>query len=124
MYYANALTVREQIKALVADTQPPPSAVVLDAATQDALDITSVDVLKGMVIELKDRGIDVFVAEVHAPVREIIQRIGLIELIGEHHEFPTVDAAVQFIEASNGAEQANPAERPESDRKSHPADPA
>jgi SulP family sulfate permease len=123
MYYANALTVRGQIKALVADVQPPPHAIVLDAAAQDALDITSGGVLKGLVSELKDRGIDIYVAEVHAPVREFVQRAGLAGLIGEDHEFPTVEAAVRFIEASAGTEQANPAERPGSDRKSRPEDP-
>ena len=108
MYYANALTVRERFKALVADAQPPPRAVVLDAAGQDSLDITSAEVLKGLLIELKDQGIGVYVAEVHAPVREFGQRTELLELIGEDHIFPTVDAAVRFIEMSAGSEKASP----------------
>jgi len=45
MYYANALTVRERAKALVAEAQPPPRAVVLDSAGQDSQDMTSADVL-------------------------------------------------------------------------------
>lgn len=100
MYYANALTVRERIKALVAETQPPPRAVVLDSAGQDSLDITSADVLKALLVELKGKAIDVYVAEVHAPVREFSQRTGLYEMIGEDHIFPTVDTAVRFIEMS------------------------
>ncbi len=47
MYYANALTFRDRMKALVAGTQPSPHALVLDAAGQDSLDITSIDMLKG-----------------------------------------------------------------------------
>ena len=35
IYYANALTVREHIKALIASTQPPPHAIVMDAAGQE-----------------------------------------------------------------------------------------
>jgi MFS superfamily sulfate permease-like transporter len=107
MYYANALTVREGIKSLLAEAQPPPRAVVLDAAGQDSLDITGAEVLKGLVVELKDKGIDIYVAEVHAPVREFGQRTELLEVIGEDHIFPTVDAAVQFIEMS-GSDNANP----------------
>jgi high affinity sulfate transporter 1 len=107
IYYANALTVRERIKALVSDTQPPPRAVVMDLAGQDSLDITTAEALKGLVVELKGKGVDYYVAEVHAPVLEFGQRATLPELIGEDHIFPTVDAAVRFIEMSAGTEKAN-----------------
>jgi MFS superfamily sulfate permease-like transporter len=108
MYYANALTVRERMKALVAESQPPPRAVVLDSAGQDSLDITSAEVLKGLVVELKDKGMDIYVAELHGPVLEFSQRTGLFEMIGKDHIFPTVDAAVRFIEMSPRSEKANP----------------
>lgn len=107
IYYANALTVRDQIKTLVADTQPPPHALVTDTTGQDSLDITSADALKGLLVELKEKGIDYYVAGVHAPVQEFGQRIGLRELIGEDQMFPTVDAAVRFIEMSAESEKAN-----------------
>jgi sulfate permease, SulP family len=100
MYYANALTVRGRMKALVAETQPPPRAVVLDSAGQDSLDITSAEVLKGLVEELKAKSIQIYVAELHGPVREFGQRTGLLEMIGEDHIFPTVDTAVRFIDES------------------------
>jgi len=100
IYYANALTVREWIKKMVADTQPAPHAVVMDAAGQDSLDITSAEALKGLVVELKEKGIDYYIAEVHAPVRGFGQRMGLLEIIGEDHIFPTVDTAIRFIESS------------------------
>ncbi len=105
MYYANALTIRDRMKALVAETQPPPRAVVLDSAGQDSLDITSAEVLKGLLVELKGKGIEIFVAELHGPVREFGQRTGLFEMIGEDHVFPTVDAAVSFIEQSAHSEK-------------------
>jgi SulP family sulfate permease len=105
IYYANALTVRERVKTLIAETQPPPHAIVLDFAGQDYLDITSSEMLKGLVVELKDQGIDIYVAEVHAPVMEFSQRMGLLEMIGEDHIFPTVDAAVHYVEKSSGLDQ-------------------
>ncbi len=108
IYYASALTVRGQIKALVDEAGPSLRAVVLDAAGQDSLDITSAEALKGLVVELKNKGIDYYVAELHAPVREFGQRTGLLELIGEDHIFPTVDTAVQAIEGRAQTEQNNP----------------
>jgi hypothetical protein len=50
------------------------------------------------------------VAELHTPVREFGQRTGLLEMIGEDHLFPTVDAAVRAIEQSARSENANPEE--------------
>jgi SulP family sulfate permease len=108
MYYANALTVRERAKAIIAQSQPPLRAVVLDAAGQDELDITSVDVLKSLVVDLKGKGITIYAAELHVPVREFAQRMGLLEMIGEDHVFPTVDAAVRFIETSDRNDKGNP----------------
>jgi MFS superfamily sulfate permease-like transporter len=108
IYYASALTVRGRIKTLVDEAGPSLRAVVLDAAGQDSLDITSAEALKGLLAELKGKGIDYYVAELHAPVREFGQRAGLPKLIADDHIFPTLDAAVRFIESSARPEKANP----------------
>jgi len=103
LYYANALTVRDQIKQVIAATQPPPRAIVLDASVQDDLDVTSADVLQGLVKGLHGQGIAVYTAEVHAPVRDFSRKTGLLDLIGADHVFPTVDAAVQAIALADQA---------------------
>ncbi|NJD59708.1 MAG: sulfate permease [Anaerolineae bacterium] len=81
IYYANAQTVRELVRSYIAVTQPPPRAVVLDSTAEDNLDITSVEMLKSLLGELKGKGIAVYVADVHAPVAEAARRMGLNELI-------------------------------------------
>jgi sulfate permease, SulP family len=101
IYYANAMTVQKQIKAMVEETLPPPQAILLDAAGQDDLDITSAEVLKSMLAEMKAKGIDYYVAELHLTVREFGERTGLIPMIREDHIFTTVDRAVRFFEASS-----------------------
>jgi sulfate permease, SulP family len=100
IYYANALTVQKQVKRMVEETLPPPRAILLDAAGQDNLDITSAEVLKSMLAEMKEKGIDYYVAELHLTVREFGERTGLLPIIREDHIFPTVDTAVRFFEAS------------------------
>ena len=99
LYYANALTVRDQIKTLIEEAEPLPRAVIFDAAAQDEIDLTSTDMLKSLVKELRAKNILVYFAEVHAPIREFSRRTGLLELVGEDKIFPTVDAAVRFAEA-------------------------
>jgi SulP family sulfate permease len=103
LYYANALTVRDQIKELIEASETPTRAVLFDAVTQDSLDLTSAEMLMGLVKEFNNQGIGVYVAGVHAPVIEFSRKVGLLDLIGEKNVFPTVDAAVRFIEISDQA---------------------
>jgi SulP family sulfate permease len=98
MYYANALTVRDRVKAMVGEMGSLPRAVILDAAAQDDLDLTSVGVLGGLVRDLQGRGIDVYLADVHAPVLQHVREAGVLADIGEDHVFPTVDLAVRQVE--------------------------
>ena len=100
IYYANALTTRDRVKAMVDEMAPPPRAVILDSTAQDQLDLTSATMLKSLVCELQGKGIAIYVAEVHAPVRELASQAGLLDLIGEDHVFPTVDAAVHSLETT------------------------
>jgi sulfate permease, SulP family len=98
IYYANALTVRDRVKALIDEVEPAPRAVIFDASAQDQIDLTSADMFKSLIKELRAKGIAVYFADVHTPVREFSRQAGLLEFIGEDQVFPTVDLAVRFIE--------------------------
>jgi MFS superfamily sulfate permease-like transporter len=100
LYYANALTFRDRVKALVTAQGATLRAVVLDAETQDQLDVTSAEVVAGLVKELQAKGLAVYVAEVHAPVVEFARHTALRGLLDTAHVFPTVDAAVRAAEAA------------------------
>ncbi len=99
LYYANALTVRDQIKNILEGSDPLPRAVLFDAINQNSLDLTSAEVLMGLVKELHAKGISLHVAGAHSPVLEFARKTGLVDLIGEDHFHRTMDAAVQAIEA-------------------------
>ena len=73
--------------------------MIFDASAQDQIDVTSTDVIRGEVKELHGKGIDVYLADVHAPVLEHGRKTGLLEAVDEDHVFPTVDLAVRSIEA-------------------------
>jgi sulfate permease, SulP family len=100
LFYANAQTVRDQMKALVDEADPPLRAVIVDTVAQDDLDVTSAEMLKKLYTELKERGIVVYLAEVHAPVLEFSRRVGLDVVIADDHIFPTVPEAVAAYEGS------------------------
>ena len=99
LYYANALTVRDRVKAMIGEMSSPPRAVILDSSAWDQLDLTSTEVITSLVKELRGNGIDVYFADVHAPVLEYGRKTGLVDSIGEDHVFPTVDLAVRSLEA-------------------------
>jgi sulfate permease, SulP family len=98
MYYANAQTVYEGLLELVDAADPPPRAIVFDATALDSLDITSAEMLDKLVTKLRADGIELYAAEVHAPVLEFARRTGLAPHLGEDRIFPTVDAAVHALQ--------------------------
>jgi sulfate permease, SulP family len=100
LYYANALTVRDRVKAMIAEMETAPRAVILDAGAWYQIDLTSSNALNGLVKELHGKGINVYMAEVHVPVLDFGRRTGLFECIGEDHVFSTVDLAARAFEAS------------------------
>lgn len=103
LYFANALTVRTRVKTLLAEMEPPPHVVIFDAGAQEQIDVTSTDMLRSLMKELRAKGILVYLAEAHAPVLEHSRKTGLLEQIGEEHVFLTLDAAVAAAEASSAA---------------------
>jgi SulP family sulfate permease len=101
MFYANSQNVHDKTITLVDEEDPPPRAVLIDAIAQDALDVTSAEVMAKVFAELRARGIEVFVAEVHAPVREVLRKMGTsADLMPDDHIFPTLSSAVEAFEAS------------------------
>lgn len=101
LYYANALTVRDRVKEMIAEMPSPPRAVIIDSAAWDEIDLTSTEVIKSLLKELRGKGIDVYFADVHTPVLEYAGQTDLLDLIGKENVFPTVDLAVRHIEAAN-----------------------
>ena len=100
LYYANALTVRNQVLVRVNAADPPPRAVVLDIGAQDTLDLTSANALRALGRELEVRGIEVYLTDVHTPALEFARSVGVLEVIGEDHVFPAIEMAVQHIDST------------------------
>jgi MFS superfamily sulfate permease-like transporter len=95
LYFANASLFHSRIKQLIRESIPPAKAVIVDMVTNDQLDITSIEMLEKLAVELERNRIEIMVAEVHQPVREMARRSGLAKHLDRVKVFPTVDAAVQ-----------------------------
>jgi sulfate permease, SulP family len=97
LFYANATPVRDRIKALVGECDPPPRALILDAGANDRLDITGAEMLDELVRTMRSARIDVALADVRQPVIRMARRAGLVTQLGDSRIFHTIDQAVQAL---------------------------
>jgi anti-anti-sigma factor len=91
LFYANAVNVKEQLLALTAASDPRPGALVLDLAQSSDLDVETLDVLEELRAALAADGVELRLADVHAPAQELLRRSGLADRV---RIAPTVDAGV------------------------------
>jgi MFS superfamily sulfate permease-like transporter len=97
LYYANALTFRDRVNAMLRAMDPRPRSVILDCSAQDQLDLTTTEALKGLVRQLDEQGTPMVFADVHAPVVEGARATGLFGSAVDDRVFRTVDAAVHHV---------------------------
>jgi high affinity sulfate transporter 1 len=112
LYFLNANVARGQILDLVASSEPAPVAVLFDLGASADLDIASLDMLKGLVVELDEMGVDMLLAQVRGGVRDRLRQASLMAEIGEDRIYLSVAAAVHDFEqrtADPGAADALPA---------------
>jgi SulP family sulfate permease len=95
LYFGNVSFLRERIHELERGCREPLRAIVINAASVNSLDATAAAALQEIAEDLRARGVELFFAEVHAPVREVMRRAGLEALLGEDHFFLTVRRAVE-----------------------------
>jgi high affinity sulfate transporter 1 len=101
LYFLNANVARSQLLDLISSGEPAPSAVLFDLGASADLDIASLDMLKNLVVELDEIGIDVLLAQVRGSVRDRLRQASLMAEIGEDRIYLSVAAAVHDFEQRN-----------------------
>jgi len=94
MYYANAEQLSEEITDLVNHSDPPLRWLCLDASAVDDVDYSAAETLRSLSGILKEKGIQLIVAQVLDDVREE-SRYNLRELFGEDAFYATLDDVVK-----------------------------
>jgi MFS superfamily sulfate permease-like transporter len=89
LFYANAVTVKEQILATA--RAEGSRAVVIDVSGSTELDVETVDALAELVDALAAEGVELRLAGVRRPAAGMLSRSGVAERVAIE---PTVDAAV------------------------------
>jgi sulfate permease, SulP family len=81
LLYPNVNLVKESVLALVADADPRPRTVVLDLSASTELDVQTADTIEELRQQLAREGIELRLAAVRAPAREILDRAGVSERV-------------------------------------------
>lgn len=71
--------------------------VVIDGSTINNLDTTATDKLKSMITTLKNWDIELYITGLKGPVRDVIDKSGLREFLGEDHYFRDPHEAISHI---------------------------
>jgi high affinity sulfate transporter 1 len=94
LFFANALRFRDEVRSLLV-RDAPPQAILLNLHANFGIDLSSTDVLLGVVTDAERTKTEILFAELQDPVRQMLRRCGLLDRIGENRLFLTVDDGVQ-----------------------------
>lgn len=72
--------------------------VILDAASMPLIDTSGVHALKEVIEDYKKRDITLYLSGVIGPVRDTLNRAGIIQCLGEENFFLDVSEAVAYSE--------------------------
>jgi MFS superfamily sulfate permease-like transporter len=94
VFFANAAMLHKSISEMVTTGDPGLRATILDLEMTNELDVPSAEMLGELHDELEGREVELIIAGVHAPVREMLDRSGVTEQIEAENVYPTVLEAV------------------------------
>ena len=94
LFFANARRFRNEVRSLLSASSPP-QAILIDLHANFGIDLSSTDMLLGLVAEAEKTGTEILFAELQDPVRNMFRRCGLLDLVGENRLFQTIDEGVQ-----------------------------
>ncbi len=97
LFYANATTFRDGVRALVRAAQPAVDTVIFHPESQYRLDLTSADMLVKLAEWLRAAGCMLYVTRLHRDLRDDAERAGLVAAIGEEHIVADIPTALTAI---------------------------
>jgi SulP family sulfate permease len=94
LFFANATLFADEILALVDDADSPIRRVVVSAEAITSVDSTAEAMLRDLLDQLRERGVGLWLARPKKPLRDFLERTGLLDEIGRDHVYPRVSDAV------------------------------
>jgi high affinity sulfate transporter 1 len=98
LFFANARSFRDRVRALVRDRRPAWVVVQCEAVTD--VDVTAAAMLERLDLELNAARIHMAFAELRSRLQTLVREYGLLETLDRDHFYPTLDAAIEAIRAA------------------------
>jgi SulP family sulfate permease len=93
VFFANADYLHKSVLHLVDQQQPPPNALVLVCDAMSDIDLTGVNALQDLILDLRDRRVELRMCRVKGPVHDALLESHIVELVGPEHFYDSVRAA-------------------------------
>jgi SulP family sulfate permease len=103
LYFANINFFQSQLEEWIAQKGEPLSVLIINAASITNLDSSALHLLEEMVRELRAEKKEVYFSGVRGPLRDMMVKAGLFDVIGENNFFMTVQEAVDYFDEEPGA---------------------
>jgi high affinity sulfate transporter 1 len=104
LFFANATRVHNHLHQLVKKGGTALRAVLVNLEASPEIDVTSLEMLEQLRSELQESDVTLYLSRVSDEVRELFDRSGLLERLGEDHIFAGVHSAVNgFLKAERPA---------------------
>ncbi len=98
LFFANVEALRNEIMNLVDEAQPPVKVVMLDLEMSNQLDVPSVDMLAELKEELEQRNTEMWLGRLHGPVRDALDRSGVLQKIGQENLYSRdLEGIVEYL---------------------------
>jgi SulP family sulfate permease len=90
--FVNAAKVKRLLVGTAAELTDDPRVLVLDASGINDLDVTGAEMLREVLDDFDQRGVELHMSDVKGPVRDVLRRSGLWECLGTWIHVSTSDA--------------------------------
>jgi anti-anti-sigma factor len=97
LYFATANALRDKVRTVTADTDPPVKIVLIDMESVNYLDLEGSDMLNEIASNMKSAGIEIHLARVKHEIMEMLEKDGIARTIGRDHIHNKVIEAVQWF---------------------------
>jgi SulP family sulfate permease len=102
LYFANINYFQSTLEEWIVQKSDQLNVLIINAASITNLDSSALHLLEEMVKELRAEGKDVYFSGVRGPLRDMMVKAGLFDVIGENNFFMTVQEAVDYFDEEPG----------------------
>ncbi|MBT8368539.1 MAG: sodium-independent anion transporter, partial [Deltaproteobacteria bacterium] len=95
LYFATANGLRDKVRAVTTDVTPPVTEVLIDMEGVNYIDLEGSDMLGEITEDMRTVGVEIHLVRVKHAVMEMLEKVGVDQIIGRDHIHNKIVEAVQ-----------------------------